>query len=59
LGAPRFETIDLNRFFCDRRWCYPVIGGALVQKDLHHLTAVFVRTLGPFFLDAVRRLDLT
>jgi hypothetical protein len=59
LGAPRFETIDLNRFFCDRRWCYPVIGGALVQKDLHHLTAVFVHTLGPFFLDAVRRLDLT
>jgi SGNH domain (fused to AT3 domains) len=59
LGAPRFQTVDLNRYFCDRRWCYPVIGGALVQKDLHHLTAVFVRTLGPYLLDAVRRLDLS
>jgi len=59
LGAPRFQMVDLNRLFCDRRWCYPVIGGALVQKDLHHLTVAFVRTLGPFLLDAVRRLDLS
>lgn len=59
LGAPRFQTIDMTRYFCDRRWCPPVIGGALVHKDLHHLTAVFVKTLGPFLLDAVRKLELS
>jgi hypothetical protein len=34
-----------------------VIGGALVQKDLHHLSVVFVRTLGPYLLGAIRRLQ--
>jgi hypothetical protein len=58
LGGPRFATIDMDRYFCDDTVCEPVIGGALVQKDLHHLTAVFVRTLGPYLLDAVRSLEL-
>ena len=57
LGAPRFTTIDMTRYFCDDSSCEPVIGGALVQKDLHHLSRVFVRTLGPYLLDAVRRLN--
>jgi hypothetical protein len=56
LGGPRFATIDMDRYFCDAVVCEPVIGGVLVQKDLHHLTAVFVRTLGPYLLDAVRGL---
>jgi len=47
----------MDRYFCDAAVCEPVIGGALVQKDLHHLTAVFVRTLGPYLLDAVRDLE--
>ena len=42
------HAIDLTRQFCDARWCYPVIGGALVHKDADHLTQVFARTLGPF-----------
>ncbi len=42
------HAIDLTRQFCDARWCYPVIGGALVHKDADHLTQVFGRTLGPF-----------
>jgi hypothetical protein len=57
IGPPRLRTIDMTRFFCDATSCSPVIGGALVQKDLHHLSVVFVRTLGPYLLDAVRRLD--
>jgi hypothetical protein len=47
----RVQIVDLNRFFCDSRWCYPVIGGALVHKDQHHMTVVFATTLGPY-LDA-------
>jgi SGNH domain (fused to AT3 domains) len=53
LGSPRFEVVDLTRDFCDARWCYPVIGGALVQKDVNHLTPVFVATLTPYLLRAV------
>ena len=52
-GSARFDVVDMNRYFCDDRWCFPVIGGALVQKDVNHLTAVFVATLGPYLLRAV------
>jgi hypothetical protein len=47
-SSRRVLSIDLTRFFCDRRWCYPVIGGALVHKDDHHLTVVFATTLAPY-----------
>ena len=43
----------MTRFICDRRWCYPVIGGALVYKDDNHLTEVFARTLGPYLNQAL------
>lgn len=57
LGSQRAEVLDLNRFFCSERWCYPVIGGALVHKDEHHMTSVFVTTLGPYLLLDVDRLE--
>jgi peptidoglycan/LPS O-acetylase OafA/YrhL len=53
LAAARDETarvrsIDLSRYFCDERRCPPVIGGALVYKDVEsHLTDVYAATLGP------------
>ena len=44
----RVRAIDLSRFFCDERRCPPVIGGALVYKDVEsHLTDVYAATLGP------------
>jgi hypothetical protein len=45
--SPRLQAIDLTDIFCSRRLCYPVIGGALVYKDLHHFTRVFAETLAP------------
>ena len=42
-------TVDLNRFVCDVRRCYPVIGGALVYKDTTHLLEPFMRSLAPYF----------
>jgi len=45
--SPRVQVIDLSDVFCSNRLCYPVIGGALVFKDLHHFTRVFAETLGP------------
>ena len=45
----RVRSIDLSRYFCDERRCPPVIGGALVYKDVEsHLTDVYAATLGPF-----------
>jgi peptidoglycan/LPS O-acetylase OafA/YrhL len=44
--SPRLQAIDLTDVFCSRRLCYPVIGGSLVYKDLHHFTLVFAKTLG-------------
>lgn len=51
----RLHVVDLTRFICDRRRCHPVVGGALVYKDVHHLTTVFATTLGPYLAQAVRR----
>jgi hypothetical protein len=45
--SQRIQAIDLNSLLCDRRRCFPVIGGALVYKDMHHFTLVFARTLAP------------
>lgn len=52
----RVHLVDLTRFMCSRRRCFPVVGGALVHKDPTHLTEVFAATLGPFLLRAVNRL---
>jgi peptidoglycan/LPS O-acetylase OafA/YrhL len=49
LRSPRVVTLDLNRFLCDARRCYPVIGGALVYKDTTHLLEPFMRSLTPYF----------
>ncbi|HYM45260.1 MAG TPA: SGNH hydrolase domain-containing protein [Solirubrobacteraceae bacterium] len=56
LRSHRVQVVDLTHFFCDRRLCYPVVGGALVYRDADHLTSVFATTLGPFLLQQVDRL---
>jgi hypothetical protein len=56
LPPGRVEVIDLTDAFCDADLCYPVIGGALVHKDQHHMTALFGATLGPLLLREVNRL---
>jgi hypothetical protein len=55
--SPRAQLVDLTRYMCSRRKCFPVVGGALVHKDTHHLTRVFARTLGPFLLRRVKELS--
>jgi hypothetical protein len=53
LHSPRVQVVDLTRYFCSSRWCYPVIGGALVQKDWNHISSVFMSTVGPYLLRQV------
>jgi SGNH domain (fused to AT3 domains) len=53
----RVQLIDLTRFMCDERRCFAVVGGALVHKDINHLTRVFATTLGPYLLRKLNRLS--
>lgn len=54
-GGKRVVLIDMTRFFCGGRSCYPVIGGALVHKDNTHITATYGATLAPFLGARLRR----
>jgi hypothetical protein len=58
LHSSRVQVVDLNDFICDSALCYPVVGGVLVFKDLHHLTTAFDTTLGPYLLRDIARLGL-
>ena len=56
--SDRVHLVDLSSFMCDTDACPPVIGGALVIKDVGHMTRTFSRTLGPFVgraIDQIRR----
>ena len=54
--SDRVRVADLTRFICDAQRCFPVVGGALVYKDEHHMTTVFARTLWPYLARRVDRL---
>lgn len=55
---PRVKLIDMSGFICSSRKCLPVVGGALVHKDLDHLTQTFASTLGPLMSRKVASLGL-
>ncbi len=55
-GTPRVHLVDLTRFMCSPKLCFPVVGGVLVHKDVTHLTPLFASTLGPFVLRSVNRM---
>ncbi len=57
--SARIQLADLSRFFCDPELCRPVIGGALVLRDVSHMTTTFSTTLGPALLQTVDRLSQT
>jgi peptidoglycan/LPS O-acetylase OafA/YrhL len=56
--AQRISGLDMNEYLCSDLVCPPVIGGALVYKDNHHLTAVFARTLAPLLERKLASLDV-
>lgn len=51
----RVRFIDMTKYMCDRRLCYPVVGGALVNKPTAHLTRIFSTSVGPYMLRAINR----
>lgn len=48
LNSPRVRVVDLTRFFCGRRFCFPVVGGVLTHKDHGHLSLLYSTLLGPY-----------
>jgi hypothetical protein len=56
MSGKRVRVIDMTRFFCSARRCYPVVGGALVYKDDQHITEVYGTTLGPYLRRAISAL---
>ena len=57
MHSKRVRTVDMTSFFCSRKQCFPVIGGALVYKDVTHLTDIYASTLGPYLLRKLRAMD--
>jgi peptidoglycan/LPS O-acetylase OafA/YrhL len=43
--ATRTPLLDMNDAFCPGKRCFPIIGGVLVYRDKHHITATYARTL--------------
>lgn len=56
-AAPRLDGVvqiaDLSRFFCGPAVCSPVIGGALVLRDVSHMTSTYSTSLAPYLQQAV------
>jgi SGNH domain (fused to AT3 domains) len=52
----RYRYVNLLPFFCDANSCYLVVGGVLVNRDLHHMTRLYAQTLAPYLQRALRRL---
>lgn len=53
--AAGLDAVDLHRFFCEADSCPVVVGGAIVYRDAHHMTATYSKTLAPFLVEAVQR----
>ena len=53
LRSPRARVVDLTPRICDRRRCFAVVGGALVNRNHNHMSAPFAASLGPYLLRAL------
>ncbi|UTI62694.1 hypothetical protein NBH00_15145 [Paraconexibacter antarcticus] len=56
LGSTQVQVADLATFFCRRRMCPPVTGGALILRDVSHMTTTYSASLGPYLLRTVDEL---
>jgi peptidoglycan/LPS O-acetylase OafA/YrhL len=47
--------IDLSEAYCRPDGCPMMLGGVLVYRDAHHITATFSQTLAPYLAERLRR----
>lgn len=52
------SLIDLSDTYCGPTRCNPIIGNVVVYRDYDHLTATFVNSLVPRFVEQLRRLGI-
>ncbi|GAA3653127.1 acyltransferase family protein [Microbacterium marinilacus] len=50
---PNATAIDLTDLFCADDVCAPTIGGVVVYRDGHHLTATYAATVAPFLAERI------
>src|SRR5690606_34036360 len=50
---PALKLLDFDRYFCQGDSCPVVIGGVLVYRDKHHLTATYSRSMAPILSRAI------
>jgi peptidoglycan/LPS O-acetylase OafA/YrhL len=59
VGSPLVTLVDLDRFFCTKGECKPVIGHVIVYREDSHLTNTYGLTLSPFIepfvLEAIKK----
>lgn len=53
--AAGIAAVDLHQYFCRDDTCPVVIGGVIVYRDAHHMTATYSKTLAPFLVEAAER----
>jgi len=53
VGSPQVRIVDLTQHVCDDRYCFALVGGAIVTRDINHLTPAFSASLGPYILRAL------
>jgi peptidoglycan/LPS O-acetylase OafA/YrhL len=54
LKARGVRYMPMERYFCDRRVCYPIVGGLIVYRDTSHISHEYSTAMAPFigrFLD--------
>ena len=49
------DTVDLADFLCSPDACAPVVGGVIVWRDGHHITATYAETLAGSLEQALKR----
>ena len=52
---PYLHLIDLQRYFCFEDRCPVVVGGVLVYRDKHHLTATYARSMAPILAQELKK----
>lgn len=58
LRSTRYGYVDLTSFMCSATSCYPIVGGTRVTDDVYgHLNMTFMRTMAPYLMRAIRRLE--
>lgn len=48
-------VIDTAQYFCSATECPAVIGGVIVYRDEHHITATYSKTLAPILIKEIER----